>query len=215
MIAGVASRNFEIQGTGNLHPPLSQIEVLYILTFPTSIISFEDIRRHFKIKYVNIKEVNLDSIQIYSDNAHIANFSKTPNGLFAYSHELYLTIVQNLQLKGTEKDSIKFMSRAHNLHMLTAYTDLDRLATALRNNSISGTPKDGVVTDRDVENYKRHMHASVCNGCRFGKSSGAPAPQLDNVDTCHDIGTLFADIFHINLDNDRLNFFIAMMEHLK
>ena len=118
--------------------------------------------------------------------------------------------MQNLQLKGLEKDSIKFMSRAHNLHTLTAYTDLDRLATALRNNSISGTPKNGAVTARDVENYKKHMHASVCNGCRFGKSSSAPAAQLDNVDTCHDIGTLYADIFHINLENDWLNFFIAI-----
>jgi hypothetical protein len=55
---------------------------------------------------------------------------------------------------------------------------------ALRNNIISGTLKDGVVTAKDVEDYKRHMHSSVYNGCRFGKSPSAPASQLD-------VGTLF------------------------
>ncbi len=213
-IDGVTSMTFNVKGKGYLCPPLDCIEAFLIPSFPTNIISFDSVRQqNISIVYYNNFDLSNDTITLFKNRfSPIATFYKQPNGLFLLQskHQAYLTIIQKLQLDGLEKDSIKLMHRVHQLHTLTAYTDLDRLATAIRNNAIIGIPKFGNITARDVENYKRHMHMQVCNGCRFGKSSSAPAAPLDNIDTCHDIGTAYADVMHINLKKNRLNFFLAI-----
>ncbi len=210
-LSGITNKIFWAQGTGNLCHPLSNITVHYIPDFPTSIICVDSIRKFFKINYVNNINFKNDIFQIITHNdITIANFHRQDNGLFAYTHTVNLSTFQNLQNQGLQKDMIAFMHRAHDLHMATAYTDLDRLAAALRNNAIAGTPSVGSVTARDVENYKKYLHKLVCNGCRFGKSSSAPAPSLDNIDTCHEPGTLFSDIMHINLKNETLNYFVSI-----
>ncbi len=214
-ITGTTSHVFNINAEGTLHT-FSKIRARYIKDFPVNIIAEADIRKHYDIRFVYGECLQEDKAHIFTraPRTRIATFSRNINNLYTLDEteeeEAFITIDQDLHLQGFNTEQIRRMKIAHEMHRRMGYLSTQNMESIIRHNGISGKFNLGEIDEKDISNYRKHLHSKLCTGCNLAKMYSEPAKVIDFKSIPHQPGVLHADVMHITYDEGILDYLVAI-----
>ncbi len=217
-ITGTKSNNFVINAIGKLLQ-FPEIEAKYIKDFPLTIIAEADIRRKYDLRFIYGDDMKDDKAYIFDKKTKqkIAKFARSMNNLYTLQEDdeeedeaILATIEQELNLSGFNNEQIRRMKIAHEMHRRMGYLSTQNMENIIKFNGISGRFNLGHIDDKDVRNYKNHLHKYICNGCKFAKMDSEEARLIEYNSIPQQPGTLHADVMHVTYDEGTLEYLVGI-----
>ncbi len=216
-ITGTTSKVFEINAIGNLKT-FKLINARYIKDFPINIIAEADLRKNYDIRFVYGDSLQEDRAYIFdkTEKAKIATFCRNANNLYVLDEQDkneiigYINMERQLNLEGFNNEQIKRMKIAHEMHKRMAYLSTQNMESIIRYNGIAGKFNLGEIDEKDINNYRNHLHSKICTGCRLAKMYSEPAKTIDYKSIPQQPGVMHADIMHITYDEGILHYLVAI-----